>query len=92
MRDLQNGKVILDVHRNPKELPPFNPLLVYHRLPLNAPQKIARFHIYSSNAPPPPEIDDPTTWEPFLPSDDEFDAEEVRAGWVGPSSGTSGPP
>ncbi|KAG8907491.1 hypothetical protein FRC01_007668 [Tulasnella sp. 417] len=31
--------------------------------------------------PPPPDVNDPKTWAPFLPSDEEFDADEVRSQW-----------
>ncbi|KAG8965325.1 hypothetical protein FRC00_005353 [Tulasnella sp. 408] len=81
MRDTESKKVINDIHRRPKALPDFDHELVYYRLPSNAPQKIALFHLYSTNPPPPPNVNDPATWTPFLPSDEEFDTEKVRLQW-----------
>ncbi|KAG8922428.1 hypothetical protein FRC01_014053 [Tulasnella sp. 417] len=86
MRDSDTQKLLNDRHKQPKDLPEFDRSLLYHRIPANAPQKLARFHLYSGSPSPPPDVNDPTTWESFLPPDEEFNAEEVRSQWNEPRS------
>ncbi|KAG8932303.1 hypothetical protein FRC01_014616 [Tulasnella sp. 417] len=86
MRDSDTQKLLNDRHKQPKDLPEFDRSLLYDRIPANAPQKLARFHLHSGNPPPPPDMNDPTTWEPFLPPDEEFNAGEVRSQWNKPPS------
>ncbi|KIO17576.1 hypothetical protein M407DRAFT_32743 [Tulasnella calospora MUT 4182] len=86
MRDTETRKVLTDRHRNPKPLPEFCQHSLLYRLPPNAPQKSARFHLYSTDPPPPPDFNHPASWTPFLPSDEEIDAEKVRSQWETASS------
>ncbi|KIO23832.1 hypothetical protein M407DRAFT_26760 [Tulasnella calospora MUT 4182] len=89
MRDSVTKKVLTDRQKKPKPLPLFDRSLLYDRLPLNAPQKLAKFHLYSQDPPPPPEINDPGTWVPFLPPGEEYDVDVVRSHWGGASSQAS---